>query len=112
MLYGGIFKSELVGVGIPHFHSTKKNGAVRFLSNLGRVNQIIRGKKKPIPKIQHMLLNLEECMYASSLFLNMGYYHIELSPGSKDLCTIILPWGKYECQKLPMGVCNSLNIFQ
>ena len=42
----------------------------------------------------------------------MGYYHIELSPNSKKMCTIVLPWGKYEYQKLPMGLCNSPDIFQ
>jgi Reverse transcriptase (RNA-dependent DNA polymerase) len=42
----------------------------------------------------------------------MGYYHIELSPASKQMCTIILPWGKYEYQRLLMGLCNSPNIFQ
>ena len=45
----------------------------------------------------------------------MGQYHIELSPFSKKLCTIVLPWGKYEYQKyqkLPMGLSNSPDIFQ
>ena len=42
----------------------------------------------------------------------MGYYHIELSPASKRLCTIVLPFGKYEYQRLPMGLCNSPDIFQ
>ena len=42
----------------------------------------------------------------------MGYYHIKLCPFSRQLCTIILPWGKYEYQKLPMGLCNSPDIFQ
>ena len=42
----------------------------------------------------------------------MGYYHIELDPSSKTLCTIVLPWGKYEYQRLPMGLCNSPDIFQ
>ena len=42
----------------------------------------------------------------------MEYYHIELSPGSKQLYIIVLPWGKHEYQKLPMGVCNSPNISQ
>ena len=42
----------------------------------------------------------------------MGYYHIELTPNSKKMCTIVLPWGKYEYQKLPMGLCNSPDIFQ
>jgi hypothetical protein len=54
-----------------------------------------------------MLLNLEGFKYATSLDLNMGYYHIKLSPDSKKLCTLITPFGKYEMQKLPMGLCNS-----
>ena len=42
----------------------------------------------------------------------MGYYQIELSTKSKELCTIVTQWGKYEYQRLPMGLCNSPNIFQ
>jgi Reverse transcriptase (RNA-dependent DNA polymerase) len=42
----------------------------------------------------------------------MGYYHIELSPRVKQLCIIVLPWGKYEYQRLPKGLCNSPDIFQ
>ena len=42
----------------------------------------------------------------------MGYYHIELSAKYKELCTIVTQWGKYEYRQLPMGLCNSLNIFQ
>ena len=42
----------------------------------------------------------------------MGYYHIELSLGKKDVYTNILPWRKYKYQKLHMGVCNNPNIFQ
>ena len=85
---------------------------VRFLSNFRKLNQRISRKPFPTPKIQDMLLNLQGFMYASSLYLNMGYYHIELSPGAKHIFTILLSWGKYEYQKLPMGVCNSPNISQ
>ena len=42
----------------------------------------------------------------------MGYYHIELSPDSKKLCTLVFPFGKYKMQCLPMGLCNSPDIFQ
>ena len=62
-----------------------------------------------------MLLNLEGFQYATSLdlnMLNMGYYHIELCPASKQLCTLVFPFGKYEMQRLPMGLCNSPDIFQ
>ena len=49
-----------------------------------------------------LLLKLEGFKYATSLDINMGYYHIELDSKSKQLCTIVLPWVKYEYQKLPM----------
>ena len=37
---------------------------------------------------------------------------INLCPDSKQLCTIVLPWDKYEYQKLLKGLCNSPDIFQ
>ena len=59
-----------------------------------------------------MLLKLEGFQYATSLDLNMGYYHVELHPESKKLCTLIFPWGKYKMQCLPMGLCNGPDVFQ
>ena len=82
----------------PTFIIPKKNGTVRFISDFRELNKRIRRKPFPIPKIQDLLLKLEGFRYASSLDLNMGYYHIELCPESKRLCTIVLPWGKYEYQ--------------
>ena len=96
----------------PTFIQPKKNGTVRFLSDFRKINQRICIKPFPISKIQYMLLNLEGFTYASSIGLNMEYYHIELSPVARQLCTIVLPWVKYKNQKLPMGVCNSTDIFQ
>ena len=42
----------------------------------------------------------------------MVYYHIELSTGFKQICTIVFPWGKYEYHKVPIVFCNSPDIFQ
>ena len=96
----------------PTFIIPKKDGTVRFISDFRELNKRIKRKPFPIPKIQEMLLKLEGFQYGTSLDLNMGYYHIELTPNSKRLCTIVLPWGKYEYQRLPMGLCNSPDIFQ
>ena len=96
----------------PSFPIAKKNGTVRFISDFRELNKMIVRKPFPIPKIQDMLLKLQGFTYATSLDLNMGYYHITLDPASQRLCTIIMPWGKYEYQALPMGLCNSPDIFQ
>ena len=42
----------------------------------------------------------------------MRYYHIELCAKSKELFTVVNQWGKYKYQRLPMGLCNSPDIFQ
>ncbi len=49
---------------------------------------------------------------ATALDLNMGYYTIRLDPNAQRICTIILPWGKYSYQRLPMGMARSPDIFQ
>ena len=96
----------------PTFIIPKKDGTVRFISDFRELNKRIKRKPYPIPKIQDLMLKLEGFQYGTLLDLNMGYYHIELSPFSKRLCPIVLPWGKYEYQCLPMGLSNSPDIFQ
>ena len=96
----------------PTFIISKKDATVRFIPDFCELNKCIKCKPFPIPKIQDLLLKLEGFQHATSLDLNMGYYHIELMPFSKRLCTIVMPWGKYKYQYLPMGLCNSPDIFQ
>jgi hypothetical protein len=98
--------------GAPTFIQPKKNGTIRFLSDFRELNKRIKRKPYPLPKIQDLLLNLEGFTYATSIDLNMGYYHIKLTPDSSRLCTIVTEFGKYEYLRIPMGVCNSPDIFQ
>ena len=57
-----------------------------------------------------MLLKIESFQYATTLDLNMGYYHIQLSKRTSNLCTTILPREKYFYKRLPMGVDNFQDI--
>jgi hypothetical protein len=79
----------------PTFIIPNKDGPVWFISDFRQLNLRIKCKPFPLPRIQELLLKLEGFQFSTSLDLNMGYYHIEFSPFSKSLCTIILPWGKY-----------------
>eukprot|EP00957_Ditylum_brightwellii_P093013 7081936-Ditylum_brightwellii.AAC.1 len=47
---------------------------------------------------------MEGITYATSLDLNMRYYHIKISPKSSVLCAIVLPWGKDKYLKCPMDI--------
>jgi len=96
----------------PTFVIPKKDGTVRFISDFRELNKRIVRRPYPIPHITDMLMNLEGFQHATSLDLNMGYYHLELSEKSRELCTIVLPFGKFEYQRTPMGLCNSPDIFQ
>ena len=59
-----------------------------------------------------MLQTLQGFKYATALELNMGYYTIRLYSDTSRICNVILPWGKYSSQILPMGISGSLDIFQ
>ena len=65
--------------GAPTFIIPKKDKTVRFITDFRELNKRIRRKPFPLPKIQELLLKLEGFQYATSLDLNMGYYHITLN---------------------------------
>ena len=98
--------------GAPTFLIPKKNSTVHFISDFRQLNKLILRQPYPIPNIQYLLLRLEGFCYGTTLDIYIEYYHIEISAKSKELCTIVTQWGKYEYQQLPMGLCNSPDIFQ
>ena len=62
--------------GAPYFNKPKpKSNQVHFLSDFMNLNKKLKRKPYPMPKINDILLKLEGFQYATSLDLNMGYYH-------------------------------------
>ena len=59
-----------------------------------------------------MLQKLKGFKYATVLDLNMGYYTIRLDPNAMRICTIILHWGKYFYQILPIDIAGPPDILQ
>jgi len=90
----------------------KKDGSARFISDFRELSKRTLRKPHPVPNIQDMLQNPEGLQWATGLDLNMGCYHIRLDPASKQLRAVVLPFGKHECQAIPMGLCNGPDIFQ
>jgi Reverse transcriptase (RNA-dependent DNA polymerase) len=110
--FGVLSKVKRSEWACPMFTIPKPDKSLRSLAGLRELNKSIRRKPFPIPKINDLLQKLEGFYLATSLDLNMRYYHINLTPYASSLCTIVLPWGKYEYLRLPMGLYNSPDIFQ
>jgi hypothetical protein len=96
----------------PTFSQAKNTGDVRLLTDFRRLNVQIRRKPFPLPNISDLLRKSSGLKYAAAIDLRMGYYHIPLDLEAQKLCTTILPWGKYQYKRLPMGVNTSPDIFQ
>jgi hypothetical protein len=95
----------------PIFTISKPDKSLRSLADLRDLNKRITRKAFPIPKMNDLLQKLEGFCLATSLDLNMGYYHIGPTTNASSLCTVVLPWGIYEYLRLPTGLCNSPYIF-
>ena len=94
------------------FIQPKKTGDIRVLTDFRRLNAVLKRKPFPLPQIGDLLLKLEGFTYATALDLSMGYYHIPLSEQAQELCTTVLPWGKYRYCRLPMGLKVATDVFQ
>ena len=109
----GVFKKDSDSEwAAPTFIKPKKTGDVRILTDFRRLNACIKRKPFPLPKISDLLRKLTGFKWATAIDLSMGYYHIPLDKEAMKLCTTILPWGKYQYRKLPMGIKTSPDIFQ
>lgn len=77
--------------GAANFLIPKNDDTIRFITDFRELNKRIKRKPYPIPKIQDFLMKLEGFQWATSLDLNMGYYHIELNPDTKKMhnCDIL-----------------------
>ena len=66
--------------------------------------RIIQSNPWHMPNTQYFFDVIGRFQFSTVAYLNMVYYSNMLGGYSHNLCTSVLPWGKYQYQGLPMGV--------
>ena len=94
------------------FTTPKKNDTIRVISDFRELNKRIKRKPYPIPNIRESVASVGQFRFAACIDLVMGFYHMQLSERSKQLCTIVSPLETFQFQSLPMGITSAPDIFQ
>ena len=85
----------------PTFIVPKKDGKIRWVTDLRELNKQLVRKPCPLPNKKDIWLGSQGFTCAAALDSNMGCCHITLTPNARMLCSIAMPWGKHECLRPP-----------
>ena len=90
----------------------KKSGDLRLCIDYRALNKINLRDNYPLPLIDDQLDSLEGKKYFSLLDLKDGFHHLDVTPDSIKLTSIVTPFGQYEYLKMPFDLKTAPATFQ
>ena len=91
----------------------KKDGLLHFCIDLRRLNSLTVKDSYPLPHICETLESLAGAAHYTTIDMNSGFWHVLMDEESKQYTTFTLgSMGLYECESMPLGLCNAPPTFQ
>lgn len=85
----------------------KKNGDLRLCTDFRWLNARTVRDAHPLPHQADALAALGGNAFFSTMDLTSGYYNVEVHEEDKKFTAFTSPFGLYEYNRLPQGLCNS-----
>ena len=90
----------------------KPNGAFRLCTDYRKVNKVTVPDSYPLPLIDVLIDNVGKSEFLTKIDLQKGYYQIGLTEKAKAISAFITPFGLFQYNVMPFGLCNAPATFQ